>query len=127
MDDDRVTGAARKVAGKAEAAIGDFVGDGKTSAEGRATELRGKAESLVGQAKDAARDVADTASDYLDDAVERGKDFIQEGRRRLPDAAESYYRDGTSVVRGQVADNPLAALVVAGTVGYLLALLLHRR
>ena len=126
MDENRVTGAARQVGGKAEGAFGDMVGDAKTSTEGRATELRGKAENLVGQAKDAVRQAADTASGYVDDALETGRGYVEEGRRRYPEA-EGYYREGSRMVRGQVTESPLAALAIAGAVGYLLALLLHRR
>ena len=41
MDEKRVTGEVKKVAGQAEGAAGDLTGDKETKADGQATELRG--------------------------------------------------------------------------------------
>lgn len=133
MDEDRITGAAKKVAGKIEGGIGDLTGDAKTQLSGRAREAGGTVENLVGQAKDAARTVADQASELADQAydsgrryVEQGRRYVDEGRQRYPEA-ERYYRDGTEMVSRRVEESPLAAIMIAGAVGYVLALLLHRR
>ena len=56
MDKDRITGAAKDWAGKAEGAAGDAMGDADTQAAGRIREAAGKVQNLYGQAKDAARD-----------------------------------------------------------------------
>jgi uncharacterized protein YjbJ (UPF0337 family) len=56
MDKDRIAGAAKDWAGKAEGALGDAAGDADTQAAGRIREAAGKVQNLYGQAKDAARD-----------------------------------------------------------------------
>jgi ElaB/YqjD/DUF883 family membrane-anchored ribosome-binding protein len=108
-------------------------GDAKTEVEGRLRDVGGKVEGIVGQAKDVAgqatgyvQDVADRAGSYASDALDRGNRLVEEGRRRYPDA-ERYYRGGSEAVRSQVSESPLAALLIAGAVGYGVAWLLHHR
>ncbi|MCJ2130149.1 CsbD family protein [Methylobacterium sp. E-045] len=112
VDTDRVVGAAKDLGGRAQSAIGDAVGSSRNSAEGRYREAEGRAQEVYGQAKDTLRDVADNVSDYAGDAYDRGG---------------SYVRDGARAVESRVEENPLIALVIAGAVGYGLALLLHGR
>lgn len=126
MDENRVTGSLKKAAGTAERIVGDVTGDQKTELSGRGREAAGTAEDLVGQAKDAVRRVADQASDVAGEVYDRGRRYIDEGRQRYPEA-ERYYRDGRDAVSGQVQESPIAALVVAGAVGYLAAILIHGR
>ncbi|QRE77506.1 CsbD family protein [Methylobacterium aquaticum] len=112
VDTDRITGAAREIGGKAQAALGDLAGDRRAQVEGRFREAQGQAESLAGQARDGLRDAADTAIDYAEDAYERGRHAAQRGTRTVTHAVE---------------ETPLLALLVAGAVGYGLALLVHGR
>lgn len=77
-----------------------------------AREAAGSVQNLYGQAKDAARDIGDTASDYAKDALDAGSDI---------------YRDGTKAVASTVREQPLGALLVAGAVGFALALMLNRQ
>lgn len=126
MDSDRVTGTVKKVGGKAEGAIGDLTGDAKTQTEGKIDEAKGAVQAAYGQAKDAVKDYADQASDVAGDVVEQGRRYVEEGRRRYPEA-ERYYREGTDAVSKQVGESPLAAILIAGAVGYILALLVHGR
>ena len=109
MDKDRFTGAAKDAAGKVEGAVGSLTGDSKTEASGRAREAEGTVQNLYGQAKDAVRDVTEAAAGYAKDAVD-----------------SDIYRDGTKAVKQQVSDNPLGALLVAGGIGFALAMLLTR-
>lgn len=140
MDQDRIIGAAKDFAGKAQGAAGDLVGDAKLSVEGRAREAAGTVQNMVGQAKDTARQVADQAADVASQAydrsreyVDQGRQYVDQGRRYIDDArqrypdADRYYREGTEMVRGQVQDSPLVAIAIAGAVGYLLAVLIHSR
>jgi ElaB/YqjD/DUF883 family membrane-anchored ribosome-binding protein len=78
------------------------------------------------QATEAARTVADQASDLARQAYQEGERYVQEGRRRYPQA-ERYYRDGTRLVEHQVQESPWLALLLAGAVGYVMALLVHGR
>ncbi|MGH1571852.1 CsbD family protein [Methylobacterium sp. P31] len=110
IDTDRITGAAKELGGKVQSAVGDLTGSKRDSVEGRVREASGQAENLYGQAKDTVRNVADDAYGYAEDAYERGGHYL---------------RRGTHEVRHQVAEYPLASLVIAGLVGFGLGLLVN--
>ena len=112
MDKDRVAGSAKDFAGKVEGVVGDMAGDTKTQAAGRAREASGAVQDLYGQAKDAAADVTDAAVNYAKDAYENSGDTV---------------RSGQKAVAKTVQDNPLGALLVAGGIGFALALLMTRQ
>jgi uncharacterized protein YjbJ (UPF0337 family) len=111
MDKDRIAGSAKSVAGKVEGAVGDVVGNAQAQAGGRAREASGTVENLYGQAKDAARDVGDAAVSYAKDA------YANSGET---------FRDGSQAVAKKVQDNPLGALLIAGGIGFALAMLMTR-
>jgi|SRR4051794_23406684 uncharacterized protein YjbJ (UPF0337 family) len=111
MDKDRIAGSAKDFAGKVEGTVGSMAGDAKTQAEGRAREAAGTVQNLYGQAKDAASDVADAAVNYAKDAYDNSGDTL---------------RDGQKAMAKTVQDNPLGALLVAGGIGFALALLMSR-
>lgn len=112
MDKDRITGAAKDAAGKVEGAFGRATGDASTEASGRAREAAGTVQNLYGQAKDAVRDIGDSAGDYAKDALDKGTEI---------------YRDGSRAVASSVREQPIGALLVAGAVGFALALMLNRQ
>ena len=107
MDKDRIAGSAKDWAGKAEGAVGDIAGDADTQASGEVREVAGKAQNLYGQAKDAAREATDTATDFARKAVSNAGDGSEAARQDGP---------------GQSA----RSLLMAGVVGFGLALLLRR-
>ena len=111
MDKDRVAGSAKDFAGKVEGAVGDATGDAKTQASGRMREASGTMQNLYGQAKDAARDLGDAATGYAKDAYENSGDT---------------FREGSQAVARKVQDNPLGSLLIAGGIGFALALLMTR-
>jgi uncharacterized protein YjbJ (UPF0337 family) len=111
MDKDRIVGSAKDYAGKAEATVGNITGDSKTQGEGRVREAAGAAQNLYGQAKDAARDVKDAAFDYAKDSYEKGSDT---------------FRDGSQAIAKSVQENPLSSLLIAGGIGFALALMMTR-
>ena len=111
MDKDRIEGSVKDFAGKAEAGIGDAFGDARTQASGRAREAAGAAQNLYGQAKDAARGATDAAAGYARDVYDRGGDSL---------------RDSTQALGQKVQENPLGALMVAGAIGFALALFMTR-
>lgn len=111
MDKDRIAGSAKDVAGKVEGAVGNLTDDARTQASGRAGEAEGTVQNLYGQAKDVARDAADTVVSYAKDARENSGETL---------------RDGSQALAKTVKDNPLAALLIAGGVGFALALLMTR-
>jgi uncharacterized protein YjbJ (UPF0337 family) len=111
MDKDRIAGSAKDLAGKVEGAVGDAAGDAKTQTSGRMREAAGTVQDLYGQAKDAARDISDAATGYAKDAYENSGDT---------------FREGSQAVARKVQDNPLGSLLVAGGIGFALALLMTR-
>jgi uncharacterized protein YjbJ (UPF0337 family) len=111
MDNDRMAGSAVDFAGKVESAVGNLAGDAKTQASGRAREAEGTVQNLYGHAKDAARDATDAAVGYAKDAYENSGDTL---------------RDGSEAVAKKVQDNPLGALLIAGGIGFALAMLMTR-
>lgn len=112
MDKDRIAGSAKDFAGKVEGAAGSMVGDAKTQASGRAREAEGTGQNLYGQAKDAARDATDAAVGMAKDAYDT--------------LSGDTLRDGSQAVAKKVQDNPLGALLVAGGIGFALAMLMTR-
>jgi uncharacterized protein YjbJ (UPF0337 family) len=111
MDKDRIVGSTKEFAGRAEGAVGDLAGDAQTQASGKTREAAGSVQNLYGQAKDAVRDATDTAASYAKDAYENSGDTL---------------RGGTEAISQKVQDNPLGALLVAGGIGFALALLMSR-
>ena len=112
MDKDRIAGSAKDFAGKVEGAVGDIAGDAKTQGTGRAREAAGTVQNLYGQAKDAARDAGDAAVGYAKDAYENSGET---------------FRDGSQAVAKKVQDNPLGSLLIAGGIGFALAMLMTRQ
>ena len=111
MEKDRIAGSAKDFAGKLEGAVGDIAGDAKTEAAGRVREATSTAQNLYGQAKDAAREATDAAVNYAKDAYENSGDT---------------FRDGSQAIAKKVQDNPLGSMLIAGGIGFALALLLTR-
>jgi uncharacterized protein YjbJ (UPF0337 family) len=111
MDKDRIAGSAKEAVGKVEGAIGDVAGNAQAQAAGRAREAAGTVQQLYGQAKDAARDAGEAAVGYARDAYENSGDT---------------FREGSQLVAKRVQDNPLGALLIAGGIGFALALLMTR-
>jgi uncharacterized protein YjbJ (UPF0337 family) len=111
MDKDRVAGSAKDFAGKVEGAVGNMAGDARTQASGRAREAEGTVQNLYGQAKDAARGATDAAVSYAKDAY---------------DNSGETFRDGSEAVAKKVQDNPLGSLLIAGGIGFALAMLMSR-
>jgi uncharacterized protein YjbJ (UPF0337 family) len=112
MDKDRIAGSAKDFAGKVEGAAGGISGDAKTEAEGRFREAAGTAQNLYGQAKDAAREAKDAAFGYARDSYEKSGDT---------------FRDGSQAIAKSVQNNPLGSLLVAGGIGFALALMMTRQ
>ncbi|WJR77640.1 CsbD family protein [Bradyrhizobium sp. NP1] len=111
MDKDRIAGSAKEFAGRVEGTVGDMAQDAKTQASGRAREAAGTVQNLYGQAKDAAQDAADVATGIARDAYASGGETL---------------RDGSQALARKVQDNPIGALLIAGGIGFALALLMSR-
>ena len=111
METNRIAGSAKDFAGRLESAAGDIAGDAKTEAAGHVREVTDTAQNLYGQAKDAAREATDAAVSYAKDAYENSGDT---------------FRDGSQAIAKKVQDNPLGSMLIAGGIGFVLALLMTR-
>jgi uncharacterized protein YjbJ (UPF0337 family) len=60
MDEDRVAGSAKQVAGAVKEAVGKVVGDAKLESEGQADKADGKVQNAIGGLKDVVRDAVKT-------------------------------------------------------------------
>jgi uncharacterized protein YjbJ (UPF0337 family) len=110
MDKDRIAGSAKDFAGKVEGTVGDIADDAKTQAAGSVREATGTAQNLYGQTK--AREATDAAVSYAKDAYENSGDT---------------FRDGSQAIAKKVQDNPLGSMLIAGGIGFALALLMTRQ
>jgi uncharacterized protein YjbJ (UPF0337 family) len=110
MDMDRIRGTAQQVGGKLRDVAGQVTGDRGLRAEGIVDEVAGGVRNLYGRAKDGLRDAADTAASHA------GHTPAGRGRSR-----------GARAIGHEVEDHPLMGLMIAGTVGYLVGVLLHMR
>lgn len=111
MDRDQIVASAKDFAGKVEGTVGDVAGDAKAQVAGRIREATGTAQNLYGHAKDAAREATDAAVSYAKDAYENSGDT---------------FRDGSQAMAKKVQDNPLGSMLIAGGIGFALALLMTR-
>jgi uncharacterized protein YjbJ (UPF0337 family) len=111
MDKDRISGSAKDFADKVEGTAGDIADDTKAQMAGRAREAAGAVQNLYGQAKDSAREATDAATSYAKEAYANTGDALHDVSRALEQ---------------RVHANPLGSLVVAGIVGFALALFMRR-
>src|SRR3984957_6229689 len=111
MGNDRIAGSAKDFAGQVEGAVGSMAGDAKTQASGLAREAEGTVQNMHGEARDPVRAATDAAVGLAKDAYENS------GETR---------RDSSQAVAKKVQDNPLGALLVAGCIGFALAMLVTR-
>ena len=109
MDKDRVSGSVREFSGKTENAVGSMTGDARAQAEGLAQQATGAAQNLYGQTKDAVREAADAATEYT---------------RKVYENSGDTFRDGSQALVERVKENPLGSVVIAGAIGFGLAMLL---
>lgn len=131
MDENRITGSAQNLGGKAKDAVGGALGDTKLQAEGKADKAEGTVRNAVGGAKDAAREftedaqseisrlrgeverlMRDRVSPALSDAADTASDYA--GRARDVAVRQGEYAAGV------VKDNPLVTVGLVAAVAFLL-------
>jgi len=103
---EHVADTARDIGGRIRETVGGLVGS--DDVEHRARRAQGAAEEHFDRAQRSVYRAADEAADYAEDAYERGGHVL---------------RRGTREVSHQVAEYPLASLLIAGAVGFGLGLL----
>jgi uncharacterized protein YjbJ (UPF0337 family) len=72
MDEDRIKGKTKDVAGRVQRQVGEWTGDKENEAEGALKQAEGKVQNAFGKVKDSTRDAADDARRKSD--VERGRE-----------------------------------------------------
>ncbi len=97
--------------GHVKGSASHVAGSPKTQADGLIDQGTGAVIKAYGQAKEGLRDALDAGSDFIGDMTRAGGQL---------------YRDGGTAVTRHVREQPLAACLVAGTVGFVLARLLPR-
>ena len=112
MDTDRIAGSAKEFAGKVEGTVGDIADDTKTQAAGR-TPARQQARRRTYTARPRMRraKLRDAAVGYAQAAYENSGDT---------------FRDGSQAIAKKVQANPLGSMLIAGGIGFALALLMMR-
>ena len=101
MDENRVEGTATEFGGKVKSTIGDVTGDTKTQASGTVDQITGAAQRTYGKIK---ATVANGAGSNVAAQLEEVSAYIGD----------------------TVAERPITSLLVAGAVGYVLAMLTRR-
>ena len=101
MNEDRVIGAGRDIAGKVEWKVGDALNDQDMQADGVVNRVAGAFQNGYGIARDAADDAVEVAPALLERAADHGRDL---GRRV------------DTVVRENLGDNG-ALYLLAGAIG----------
>ena len=148
MDTDRIKGAAQDLGGKVQETAGRALGEMPPQAEGVVRQVAGNAQNLYGQAKDNISSAASNAQDLYGQAKDnlgnvagnaqnlygQARDNVSNAAGTVTDYANQAYRQasphaerGTQLVRDRVGENPLTAVLLAGAIGYLLALAIHGR
>ena len=131
MDENRITGSAQNLGGKAKDAVGSALGDTKLQAEGKADKAEGTVRNAIGGAKDAARDLSDDAQSEitrLRGEVERlMRDRVGPALSDAADTAGDYAQRAKDVAvrqseyaAGVVKDNPLITVGLVAGVAFLL-------
>jgi uncharacterized protein YjbJ (UPF0337 family) len=77
MNDDRVKGKAKDIAGRVERQVGEWTGDSEAQVKGAAKQAEGKVQNAWGKAKDATKDAANN-SENKPTVNDRGDDVEDE-------------------------------------------------
>ena len=102
MDENQVEGTAKDIGGNVKSAFGDLTGDTKTQASGAVDQVVGTAQRAYGNLKD--KVTSSGAGSAMIDQLDEASAFLGD----------------------TVAERPLTSLLVAGAVGYVLAMLMRR-
>lgn len=104
MNEDRIIGAGRDLAGKAEWSVGDAVGSSRLQADGVIDRVGGVFQNGYGQVRDAAADALHDGPAALNDVVSRGQELSQQVdaaiRRRLGEHGPLYVLAGAAGLLG---------------------------
>jgi uncharacterized protein YjbJ (UPF0337 family) len=77
MDENRVTGTAKNVAGKLEEGLGRATGDAKSEVQGKIKQAEGSAQDVYGQVKDSAGEAVTAVRKFSDSLDDRIREYIE--------------------------------------------------
>ncbi len=77
MDENRLSGTAKKLGGKVEEGLGRVTGDATTQAEGQLKQAAGNIQDVYGKAIDSAGDTIESAKMTATSAEDTIRDFIE--------------------------------------------------
>jgi uncharacterized protein YjbJ (UPF0337 family) len=77
MDENRVSGTAKNLGGKAEEGLGRVIGNAKIQAQGQTEQAEGSVQDLYGQAKDSAGDAINAIRKMPGSVEDTIRDYIQ--------------------------------------------------
>ncbi|HWK44521.1 MAG TPA: CsbD family protein [Stellaceae bacterium] len=138
MNEKRVTGFVQEVKGNVEQGVGTLTGDVRTQVEGKVDQSLGRLQASYDEAKDrlteAARAsatlVGQAAKEVTDQASTVVRDAARQATHKATEIGDQIYATGarrTEALSRTVEEQPLAALLIAGAIGYGLSFLIHRR
>jgi uncharacterized protein YjbJ (UPF0337 family) len=78
MNEDRITGTARNVAGQVEEGYGRVTGDAKSELQGKLRQAEGAAQQVYGQVKDQVKQTASGAVDAVSAGVDKADDVLRD-------------------------------------------------
>jgi ElaB/YqjD/DUF883 family membrane-anchored ribosome-binding protein len=112
---------AREIAKDAAEQVGNTVND-------TAQRVGEQVQPALDQAKAAVQDLANRASETGRQAMDRAGEFIEGAAPQASQVASNLYDQGSrsgEYVRQYAAEQPLAAMLIAGAIGYALGYLIH--
>jgi len=133
--------AVRGAANAASGFVQDTYNTGLDSVGQIQDKVRNGAAAATDFAQERLRTAATAANDFAETAYAQGGRYAEQAQQTLRSTAASatdlaqdaynnpkhYIRQGTDAVQHQVEENPLTSLLIAGAVGYGLAMLIHGR
>ena len=122
--------------GATTAGMGETIGDTATSTVGQVGTMVGQARDQVRQiagdtmeqARNTARNLGDQAHSAMADPGATAQELARRAREQAVIAGDALYQQGTRAgeyLTQHVNEYPLAALLIAGAIGYGLAYLIH--
>jgi uncharacterized protein YjbJ (UPF0337 family) len=117
MDNDRMKATAHELSDKIQDMSGGVADQAKTQVKKLSASAEGPIREAYGQARDVAREVSGGASAVAEGASALAGDAYDRSGR--------YLRDANRALGGQIGDNTLTALLLAGAAGYLLSYIVH--
>ena len=117
MDNERMKATVHELGDKIQDASGAATDYAKSQAKKLSASAEGSVHEAYGQAKDVAKGLSGSASALAEGASALAGDAYDRSGR--------YLREANRTVGGQIGDNTLTALLLAGAAGYLLSYIVH--